>query len=126
MAKILKGKGFSDVFPGQKLFRQCVTEYEKLTKPPENENMTEIIETESSQDELVSDDNFLLYESPKKKINSSLESIGVSPINIHGVAQHSRASNAKGKLKKVLNVYKEDICAAYNVSDIEIEEPPPI
>ena len=46
MAKILKEKGFSDVLPGQKLCRQCVTEYEKLTKPPENENMTEIIETE--------------------------------------------------------------------------------
>ena len=35
-------------------------------------------------------------------------------------------SNAIGKLKKVLNVYKENISAAYNVSDIEIEEPPPI
>ena len=46
MAKILKEKGFNDVLPGQKLRRQCVTEYEKLTKPPENENMTEIIETE--------------------------------------------------------------------------------
>ena len=45
-AKILKEKGFNDVLPGQKLRRQCVTEYEKLTKPPENENMTEIIETE--------------------------------------------------------------------------------
>ena len=50
MAKILKEKGFSDVLTGQKLGRQCLTEYEKLTKPPENENMTEIIKTESSQD----------------------------------------------------------------------------
>ena len=64
MTKILKEKGFNDVLPGQKLRRQCVTEYEKSTKPPENENMIEIIETESSQDELASDD-FLLYESPK-------------------------------------------------------------
>ena len=91
MAKILKEKGFNDVLPGQKLRRQCVTEYEKLTKPPENENMTKI-----------------------------------SWVNIHGVAQHSQASNAKGKLKKVLNVYKENISAAYFVSDIEIEEPPPM
>ena len=66
MAKILKEKGFSDVLPGQKLRRQCVTEYEKLTKPPENENMTEIIDTDSSKDELASDDHFLLYESLKK------------------------------------------------------------
>ena len=68
----------------------------------------------------------MLYESPKKKLSSTLESIGVSPVNIHGVAQHSRISNAKSKLKKVLNVYKENISAAYNVLDIEIEEPPPI
>ena len=32
----------------------------------------------------------------------------------------------KGKLKNVLNVYKENISAAYNVSDIEIEEPLPL
>ena len=38
-------------------------------------------------------------------------------VNIHGVAQPSHASNARGKLKKVLNVYKENISAAY-VSDI--------
>ena len=120
MAKILKEKGFNDVLPGQKLCRQCVTEYEKLTKAPENENMTEIIETKSSLDKLASDDDFLLYESL-----TTLKSVGVAPVNIHGVAQYSRASNVKVKLEKVLNVYKEEISAAY-VSDIEIEEPPPI
>ena len=40
------------------------------------------------------------------------------PVNTHGVAEHSRASNAKGKLKKVLNVYKDNISAAYYLSDI--------
>ena len=68
-----------------KICRLWVTEYEKLTKQPENENVTEIIEC--SQDELVSNDNFLLYESPKKKLNATLESIGVSLGNIHAVAQ---------------------------------------
>ena len=87
----------------------CKVEYEKLTKPPENENMTEIIETESVQDKLASDDDFLLYESPKKKLNSTLKSIWISSVNIHEVAQHSCTSNAKGKLKKVLNGYKENI-----------------
>ena len=126
MAKILKEKGFSDVLPGQKLSQQCVTEYEKLTKPPENENMTEIIKTESSQDELASDDNFLLDESPREKLNSTLKSIRISSIKNHGVSQHSHTSNAKGKLKKVLNVYKGNIFVAYNASDIEIDEPSPI
>ena len=49
MAKILKEKGFN-VLHGPKLCRQCVTEYEKLTKPPENENMTEIIKTERERE----------------------------------------------------------------------------
>ena len=40
MAKILKEKGFNDVLPGQKLCRQCVTKYEKLTKPPESVHKT--------------------------------------------------------------------------------------
>ena len=97
-----------------------------LTKPPENENMTEIIKTESSQDKLASDDDFLLYESPKKKLNSTLESTGVSPVNIHGVAQHSHPSNAKGKLKKVLHMNNKKISVACNVYDKQIEELPPI
>ena len=40
MAKILKEKQFNDALPFQKLCRQYVTGYEKLSKPPENGNMT--------------------------------------------------------------------------------------
>ena len=58
MTKIPKEKGFDDVLPCQRLYRLCVTEYQKLVKPPENEDMTEIIETESSQDALALDDDF--------------------------------------------------------------------
>ena len=97
--------------------------YQKLTKPPENENTTEIIEIESLQDELASDDNFLLHESPKKKLNSTLKSTGVSPVNKTGVSQHSCASNGKGKLKKVLSTRRTFLL---HVLDIETEEPPPI
>ena len=60
---------------------------------------------------------FCSMKSPKNKLNSILKSIGVS--------QHSHTSNPQGKLKKVLNEYKENISAAY-VSDIEIKEPSPI
>ena len=48
--------------------------------------MIEITETDSSKDELASDDNFLLYESPKKKLKSTLGSTEVSPVNIYGAA----------------------------------------
>ena len=59
-----------------------------------------------------------------QKRNLTLESIEVSLVNIHRVAQQNHASNEKGKLK-VLKVYKENIASAY-VLDIEIEKPPPI
>ena len=49
MANILKEKEFN-VSTGPKLSRKCVTEYEKLTKPPEN--MTEIIENEKERDRM--------------------------------------------------------------------------
>ena len=68
-------KGLNDALPGQKLCRQCLTEYEKLTKPNENKNMIENFQTGSPQDDLASDDDFLLYESPKEKLNSTLELI---------------------------------------------------
>ena len=86
--------------------------------------MTEIIVTESSQDELASDDDFLLYESPKKNLTRLLKVLEF-PQLIPTELPNSHASNAKGKLKNVLNMYKENISAAY-VSDTEIEKPPPI
>ena len=76
----------NDVLPVQKLCRQCVIKYEKLTKAPENQNMTEIIETESSQDKLASDDDFLLYELPKRNLTQLSKALG-SPVNIHGRAR---------------------------------------
>ena len=39
------------------------------------------------------------------------------------VFPNSRITNAKRKITNVLNVYKKDISAAYNFSDIEIDEP---
>ena len=75
MAKILKGKGFNDVLPGQKLCRKCVTKYEKLTKTPENENTREIIETESSQDKLASDDDFCYINHQKRNLTQLLKAL---------------------------------------------------
>ena len=80
---------------------------------------------QSSQGELASHNDFLLYESPKKKLNSTIKSTGVSPGNIHGVAQHSHASNAKGKLKKVLMCTRRTfVLHMFQIYEIEI--PPPI
>ena len=42
-----KGNNCTQLTARKSSDRQYVTKYEKLTKPPENENMTEIIDTES-------------------------------------------------------------------------------
>ena len=57
-----------------------------------------------------------------QKRNLTLESIGVSPVNIHGLAQHRHSSNAEDELKNVSNVYRENISSAYNVSDKEMKD----
>ena len=50
VAKILKGKGFNDeLLPGQKLCRECVTKYGKLTKPPKMRTWQKL-SRQSSQD----------------------------------------------------------------------------
>ena len=77
MAEILTEKGFSDLLPGQKLRRQCVTGYEKLTKPPKNENMTEIIETGFHMMNVHQMMIFCCMNHQKR--NLTPESIGVSP-----------------------------------------------
>ena len=43
-----------------------------------------------SKGEIASYDDVLMCETPRKKRNSALESIGASPVNMHGIAQHSR------------------------------------
>ena len=78
MAEILTEKGFSDLLPGQKLRRQCVTGYEKLTKPPKNENMTEIIETGVHKMNVHQMMIFCCMNHQKR--NLTPESIGVSPV----------------------------------------------
>ena len=88
MAQMLKQKGFNDVLTGQKLCRQCATEYEKLTKPPENENMTEIIETEFTR-RISTRWWFFAVWITQKETHLTLESIGVSPVNINEVSQQS-------------------------------------
>ena len=48
----------------------------------------------------------LLYESPKKKLNWTLESTGVSPVNICRVAQHS-CFRCKREIEKGLKLVQE-------------------
>ena len=59
---------------------------------------------------------YKMYETPRKRLNKSLETVGVSPVNLHGALQHSRATSAKQILDKVVDKYTSTIAEAYNVS----------
>ena len=56
----------------------------------------------------------LLCAAPKKRLNTSLEIMGISPVNLHGIAQHSRALSARAKLKKLVGTLKTIISKSKN------------
>ena len=53
----------------------------------------------------VTDSEFTECQTPRKK----LQSIVISPVNLHAVPQHSRMTNDKMKLDQVMNSIKSDI-----------------
>ena len=111
----LKEKGYV-VVPGQKLCRQCMKKYEDIVSQvkAEPEKMETETETEDEIQTETEEEPHEYMESPKKRLNTSLETVGVSPANLHGVAQHSRVTKAKEKLKTVLTTYEESISQVYS------------
>ena len=51
-------------------------------------------------------DNDYSRETQRKKLNTSLDTMGISPVHLHGVAQNGRASTAKNKLDRAVEVLK--------------------
>ena len=73
-----------------------------------NQNESDVEQNES--------DNDYLCEMLRKKPNTSFDTMGISPVHLHGVAQHSRASTAKSKLDRAVEVLKKSLSDAYVVS----------
>ena len=84
MAKELIAKGYN-VIPGHSIGRQCVKKYDNIMEGDQNESDVEQNES----------DNDYSCETPRKKLNTSLDTMGIFPAHLHGVAQHNRASIAK-------------------------------
>ena len=61
-------------------------------------------------------DNDYSCEMPRKKLNNSLGIMGISPVHLHGVAQHSQASTAKNKMGRAVEVLKTSLSDAFVVS----------
>ena len=80
-------------------------------------------ETETEEKLQTEEDGVEYEESPKKKLNTSLESVGVSPINFHAVPQHSQVTRAKYKLNSD-GKYQKSISDVYNFRADEIKNKP--
>ena len=102
----LKQKGIK-IKPGWKLFHQCINQYEKIMKEPEEIAIDEN-ETETEEVLQAAENGADYEESTKKKLNTCLVSDGVSSINFHAVSQHRRVNKLKiviDKLKSVIEKY---------------------
>ena len=95
MAKELKAKG-CNIIPGHSLCCQCVKKYDDIMEGDQNE----------SDVEQNKSDNDYSCEMPRKKLNIFLDTMGISPIHLHGFSQHSRASTAKNTLDRAVEVLK--------------------
>ena len=51
-------------------------------------------------------DNEYSCEMPKKKLSTSLDTMGISLVHLHKVVQHSQALTAKNKLDRAVEVLK--------------------
>ena len=111
IVKNLKLKGYT-VLPGQTFCQQCVIEYQSIVNKDEKESDNENESSESNKELMIDEDeDYCEDESPRKKLNSSLASVGISPVDIHDVAKQ-RERNATAKLRKVLDVYVDSIATA--------------
>ena len=105
MVKELKAKG-SNVIPGHSHCRQCVKKYDNIMEGDQNESYVEQNES----------DNGYSFETLRKRLNTSLDTMDISPVRLHGVAQHSQASTAKNKLYRTVEVLKASLADAYVLS----------
>ena len=114
MAQYLKSKDFN-VMPRNMLCCQCKTKYNEMNNGDSDNNSQHITD--------MSDQEFDECETPKKKLNSSLQAIGVSPIDpLHAVAQHSRIIHAKSKLDKVVDKLKNNLSEAYAIEINQMDD----
>ena len=107
--KKLKAKGYN-VFPGHSFCLQCVRKCDNIIVGDQNESDVEQNESH----------NEYSCKTPRKKLNTSLDTMGISPVHLHGVAQHSRASTAKNKLDSTVEVLKTSLSDAYVMSTINL------
>ena len=96
VAKELKAKDCNIIPVIVSFCCQCVKKYDDIMEGDQNE----------SDVEKNKSDNDYSCEMPRKKLNIFLDTMGISPIHLHGFSQHSRASTAKNTLDRAVEVLK--------------------
>ena len=94
MTQQLKAKKFN-VQPGHMLCRQCITAYENIINAISTDTEVEETPMNDIDEDVLDDAPYEVYETPRKRLSTSLETVGESPVNLHGLPQHSRATSAK-------------------------------
>ena len=116
MATHLEARGH-DIKPGMMLCRQCDKCYQELIESSSDSSTEDDYVMDDDIDEDADDATYEEFETPRKRLNTNLEMVGISPVNLHSVPQHSRSASAKQKLEKVMDVYKSSLAEAYNVDE---------
>ena len=95
---------------------QCITAYENIINASSSDTEVQKTPIDDIYEDALDDATYEVYETPRKRLNTSLEMVGVSPISLHGVPQHSCTTSAKKRLDKFVDMYKSTITEAYDVS----------
>ena len=119
LAQQLQSKNVHTV-PGLMLCRQCVncaseaTAESASSDTDEEDMLLDNPVDDHTQAIHDSDEDFVsIYETSREKLNTSLETVNVSPINLHAVPQHSRVSCAQVKLSKFTSSVTTSLADAY-------------
>ena len=102
---------------------QCITAYKNIINTSSSDTEVEETPMDDIDEDALDDATYEVYETPRKRLNASLERDGVSPVNLHGVLQDSSARSAQQKLDKVVDTYKSTIAEAYDVRKGMLDTP---
>ena len=100
------------------LFHQCIIAYKNIINASSLATEEEETPMDDIDENALDDATHEVYETPRKCLNPSLEMVGMSPVNLYGVLQHSQATSAKQKLNKVANTYKSTIAEAHHWAEM--------
>ena len=112
----LESKGFT-VIPGFKFCYNCTVKYSNL-----NEMTCELGDEEM---DLEAHTEFHMESSieqnPREQLDSSLISLGESPVKLHGLTSHRRVAVAKRKFAKVVEKLEGTVADVYGVNTSEMQ-----